>query len=257
MQFSGSDFPLSALVEELPGGEEGNVTRAERNKTTMTLLLLSLGSAIINWMAVLIQIKWLEYIFKPLTLILLMLWFFDKLPADKPLFGWIIFAGLIFSLFGDIFLMLPGNWFLAGLIAFLIAQVAYAVGFNTGGVQLQFSTVLVAIAIIAVAGFIFIQLRNGLRASGNDGLILPVAVYVIAISFMLWSASTSLFRDDWQALPAVLVTVGAAFFYFSDSVLGWSRFVSEIPNGNFVVIMTYHTAQFLISFGVLYRLGAF
>jgi uncharacterized membrane protein YhhN len=222
----------------------------------MNLLLLSLGSAIVDWIAVLTEIKWLEYIFKPLTLILVILWFFGKLPPDKPLIGWIFLAGLIFSLLGDVFLMLPGNWFLAGLIAFLVAQIAYAVGFNTGGIQLRLSTVIIAAVIIAIASFVFVQLRNGLKASGNDGLILPVAFYVIAISFMLWSASTSLFRDDWVLLSAVLVTVGACFFYFSDSVLGWNRFVSEIPNGNLLVIMTYHTAQLLISYGVLYRLGA-
>jgi uncharacterized membrane protein YhhN len=223
----------------------------------MQLLLLSLGSAIINWIAVLTEIKWLEYIFKPLTLILLILWFFEKLPADKPLIGWIILAGLIFSLLGDVFLMLPGNLFLAGLIAFLVAQIAYAVGFNTGGIQLRFSSVLVAVGIIAIATFLFLQLRNGLKASGNEGLVLPVAVYVIAISFMLWSASTSFTRSEWLSLPAVLVTVGACFFYFSDAVLGWNRFVSEIPNGNFVVITTYHIAQIMISYGVLYRLGVF
>lgn len=223
----------------------------------MNLLLLSLGSAVINWLAVLTEIKWLEYIFKPLTIILLILWYFGKLPSERPILGWIILVGLIFSLFGDIFLMLPGNWFLAGLIAFLVAQVAYAVGFNTGGVELRFSTLLIAAVVIAIATVIFLQLRSGLKTSDNDGLILPVAVYVIAISVMLWSASTAFFRDDWGSIAAVLVTIGAGFFYFSDALLGWNRFVNEIPNASFVVIMTYHTAQFLITYGVLYRLGVF
>ena len=221
----------------------------------MSLLILSFGSAIIDWLAVVVEVKWLEYIFKPLTMVLLILWFLRKLPSDKPLIGWIILAGLIFSLFGDIFLMLPGDWFLAGLIAFLFAQIAYSVGFNIGGIQLRTSTILIAVVIFAIATGIYLQLRSGLKASGSEGLILPVTFYVIIISIMLWSASTSFFREEWLTQAAILVTVGAGIFFFSDAVLGWNRFVNEIPRGNLIVIMAYHAAQYLISFGVLQRLG--
>jgi uncharacterized membrane protein YhhN len=221
----------------------------------MNLLIFSFISAIIDWFSVLLQIKWIEYIFKPLTVVLLILWFFRKLPSDKPLIAWIILAGLIFSLFGDIFLMLPGDWFLAGLIAFLVAQIAYTVGFNSGGLLIRLESTLVAVVIFAIAAVIYLQLRNGLKASGSEGLIPPVTIYVIVISIMLWSASTTFFRDDWLTQAAILVTIGAGFFYLSDAVLGWNRFVNEIPRGNLLVIMTYHTAQYLISFGVLCRLG--
>lgn len=221
----------------------------------MSLLIFSFTSAVLDWIAVLFQIKWLEYVFKPLTMILLILWVFQKLPADKPWLGWIILVGLILSLFGDIFLMLPGDWFLAGLIAFLLAHIAYSVGFNSGGVKLSTQSILIGVIIIAIAAAIYLQLRSGLRDSGNEGLILPVTFYVLIISFMLWSASTSNLREDWLSQAAILVTAGAALFFLSDALLGWNRFVREIPRGNLIVIMTYHAAQYLISFGVLYRLG--
>jgi uncharacterized membrane protein YhhN len=221
----------------------------------MSLLIISFLSAIIDWLAVLLQIKWLEYIFKPLTIVLLILWFFRKLPSDKPLIAWIILAGLVFSLFGDIFLMLPADWFLAGLIAFLIAHIAYTFGFNSGGIQLRLSSIFIAVIVFTIATIIYLQLRNGLKASGNEGLILPVTFYVIVISIMLWSASTTFFREDWLTQAAILVTIGAGFFFLSDAMLGWNRFVDAIPQGNLFVIVTYHTAQYLISFGILHSLG--
>lgn len=221
----------------------------------MSLLLSSFISAIIDWFAVLLQIKWLEYMFKPLTMVLLILWFFRKLPSNKPLIGWIILAGLLFSLFGDIFLMLPGDWFLAGLIAFLLAHIAYTFGFSSEGIQLRLSSILIGLLVFAIASIIYLQLRSGLKASRSEGLILPVTFYVIVISIMLWSASTSFFREDWSTQAAILATVGAGFFFFSDAVLGWNRFVDAIPRGNLLVIVAYHTAQYLITFGVLHRLG--
>ncbi|MCK5645666.1 MAG: lysoplasmalogenase [Anaerolineales bacterium] len=220
----------------------------------MNLLIPSFVSAIINSLAVFFEIRWLEYIFKPLTLILLILWFYIKLPQEKPVLAWLILAGLVFSLLGDIFLVLPGNWFLAGLIAFLIAHIAYVFGFNVGGVQVQLQSLLIALIILAVATPLYVQMRNGLRASGSDGLLLPVTIYVIIISIMVWSAGGSFFREDWQRQAALLITIGAGFFFLSDAILAWNRFVESIPHGSLFVIVTYHIAQYLITFGVLVRL---
>lgn len=220
----------------------------------MNLLIPSFVSAIINWLAVLLEIRWLEYIFKPLTLIFLILWFYRRLPPEKPALAWLIIAGLVFSLLGDIFLVLPGDWFLAGLVAFLIAHIAYTFGFNVGGVQVRPSSLLLALIILAMATPIYVQLRNGLRASGSEGLLLPVTLYVIIISMMLWSAGGSFFRDDWQRQAALLITIGAGFFFLSDAILAWNRFVESIPQGSLFVIVAYHIAQYLISFGVLVQL---
>jgi uncharacterized membrane protein YhhN len=222
----------------------------------MIMLIISFISAVLDWIVVLGEIKWLEYIFKPLTMVFLILWVFRKLPPEVSTLGWIILLGLVLSLFGDIFLMLPGDWFLAGLIAFLLAHIAYSVGFNLGGVKLTVQSLLIGVVIFVIAAGIYFQLRNGLRNSGNEGLILPVTIYVLIISFMLWSASTSNLRDEWLSPAAILVTAGAGLFFLSDAVLGWNRFVREIPRGNLIVIMAYHAAQYLISFGVLYRLEA-
>ena len=62
------------------------------------------------------------FIFKPLTTaLIILLALLAPLPANAD-YKWLILAGLLFSLAGDIFLMLPRDRFIAGLISFLIAQ---------------------------------------------------------------------------------------------------------------------------------------
>ena len=43
-----------------------------------------------------------------------------------------ILAGLVFSLAGDVFLMLPSDQFMAGLVSFLIAHLFYIAAFTAG-----------------------------------------------------------------------------------------------------------------------------
>jgi uncharacterized membrane protein YhhN len=70
----------------------------------------------------------LFYFFKPLTVVLICLTAImggNGLPVYKML----IIGGLVCSLAGDIFLMLPSDRFLPGLIAFLFAHLCYITAF--------------------------------------------------------------------------------------------------------------------------------
>jgi uncharacterized membrane protein YhhN len=65
------------------------------------------------------------YLFKPLTTVLVL-----ALAATAPQPVWrgyqaLVCAGLLFSLAGDVFLMLPRDRFVAGLASFLIAHLFY------------------------------------------------------------------------------------------------------------------------------------
>ena len=68
------------------------------------------------------------YIFKPLTMVFILLIAISG-QATLPLYRYMIIAGLVFSMAGDIFLMLPSDRFVAGLVAFLIAHLFYIVAF--------------------------------------------------------------------------------------------------------------------------------
>ena len=68
--------------------------------------------------------RWQLYLFKPLTMVILI----ASLLPSAGLFAawqWLIVLGLVFSLAGDVFLMLPSDKFIAGLASFLVAHLCY------------------------------------------------------------------------------------------------------------------------------------
>jgi len=71
----------------------------------------------------------LEYLAKPAVMIILFLWLWTStgLNGASLWFG----IGILLSLAGDVFLLISlDRLFLAGLVAFLLAHLAYLVGFN-------------------------------------------------------------------------------------------------------------------------------
>jgi hypothetical protein len=50
--------------------------------------------------------------------------------------------------------------------------------------------------------------------------------------------------------------VGALFFYLSDIVLAWNKFVSPIRNGRIYNIAMYHIGQIAIIAGVILQYSA-
>ena len=223
----------------------------------MIYLYLSIAFALLDWFVVATERREIEYFAKPATLIFLIIWFITQMPEVRSGLAILILVGLIFSLMGDVFLMLPGNWFLAGLIAFLIAHLAYIGGFNADGFTLQAKGLIFALAILLIAIPIYLRIRTGLITGGNQSLVFPVSIYVIVISFMVFSASTTFFKLNWSFQSGLLVTVGAVLFFASDAFLAWNRFVEPITKGNLIVIILYHLAQYLIAAGTLLKLGAF
>ncbi len=69
------------------------------------------------------------YIFKPLTTVLILAIAAADGTPPSGYYQWMIVTGLFFSLAGDIFLMLPGDRFIAGLASFFVAHVVYIAAF--------------------------------------------------------------------------------------------------------------------------------
>jgi len=86
-------------------------------------------------------------------------------------------------------------------------------------------------------------------------MVAPVLVYGTVITLMLLAAMLTLFRLDWNATAALLVSFGAVMFYFSDIILAWHRFVAPIQNGRMLNIGMYHLAQIAIVVGVRMQFG--
>ena len=215
------------------------------------LLVVCLGCALLNWIAVAIDNRRLEYVAKPGTLFFLIIWFGTRLPSPQPPLGIWFLIGLMFSLAGDVFLMLPGNHFLKGLVAFLLAHIAYIVAFNLTGLVLSMTSMLIAVAIILVAGVIMRRLVTSLRTSGRTSMIAPVIAYAIVLSLTFWSATITTLRPEWSPLAGSLAVLGGALFFASDAAIAWNRFVGPHPGGRLFEMIAYHLAQISLSFAVL------
>jgi uncharacterized membrane protein YhhN len=94
----------------------------------MNGLWVPLAAALVDWAAVARRWRGLEYVAKPAVMLALLAWLWQRGPWPAPLAAFAV--GLVLSLAGDVLLMLPPRFFLGGLVAFLLAHVAYIVGFN-------------------------------------------------------------------------------------------------------------------------------
>lgn len=203
--------------------------------------------ALLDWVAVARQWKILEYFAKPGVMVALLLWLWS-VGGFSGLLLWFA-LGLFFSMWGDIFLMLPREQFIAGLVSFLLGHLAYLVGFNQPLPPLNLPGLFMAIMVGLTASRLVRAIVGGLQRSGNASLRLPVLAYSAVISLMLLSALLTLVRPDWDSGDALLASAGAMLFFISDSILAWNKFVTPLPNGRLVVIITYHLGQALIALG--------
>ena len=206
--------------------------------TTIILTVLAIISAVIHMWGEYQGPDILIYIFKPLTMVLIItMAVLAKEPPSRK-YKYLIIAGLLFSLMGDIFLMLPVDLFIAGLLSFLVAQLIYTYAFRTGR-PLRFK--FLAMLPFAVYGvIIYLILLPGL-----SGMALPVAVYVIVILTMAWQAWDQ--WDDKRARWSLLAFIGAVLFVISDSILALNKFGEPFLAARALTLTTYFSAQWLIS----------
>ena len=209
--------------------------------------------AVLDWLAVAKQWRRVAYFAKPLTILLLFTWFVCQtgLQGAALWFG----VGLLFSLAGDVFLLLPPRYFLFGLAAFSLTHLAYLLGFLLPLPTMGFLWVGMILPVIALLAFLVMrrvaasQLQRGLKK-----LVPATIMYIILISLMLVSALWTLFRTDWVIGDAVMVSLGAILFYISDWTNAWIRFVKPVRSGRVLVMVNYHLGQFLLMLGVVLNL---
>ena len=202
------------------------------------LVAAACAVAAVDWFAVAVGRLAIERVAKPAVLIALFAAALVSSQSDPGVRPWLLVA-LLGSLAGDV-LLLPGGPFTGGLVAFLLAQLAYLVAFAQlpGGTAGLAAGVVLAVLLIAVIGRVII------RGAARSGFALPVAVYLAAICGMAISATRS-------QIP--LAALGAWLFVSSDASLGWDRFAAPVAQGKreatmrrLAVIVTYHAAQVLL-----------
>jgi uncharacterized membrane protein YhhN len=207
------------------------------------LVVAAMAVAVVDWVGVWQERKPLEYACKPAVLALLLVGAVLAREDAHSAHQWAWFIpALALSLVGDVFLMLPSDRFVPGLVAFLLAHVCYVVAFTPSAPPL--GPTIGALAVAAVAsGVLFTRVRRGLLEGGHRDLVLPVTVYVVAVSLTWVSAVVTLWRPDFPSTAATYAAVGATLFYASDGTIGWDRFVAHrrwMPVG---IMVTYHLGQ--------------
>jgi len=188
--------------------------------------------AVTDWFAVALGNKKLEYFAKPATLVALIVVAVTLDPTHTDQRAWFV-AALVFSLAGDVFLMLPRDLFVAGLGAFLLGHVAYVVGFSRHGGSAR-ALAIAAVPVVLGAAVLSVRYVRALRAGGHQELVGPVLAYVTDIAAMVTSA---------LATGDAVAAGGALLFMASDSLIGWHRFVRPQPWAPVAIHVTYHLGQ--------------
>lgn len=146
---------------------------------------------------------------------------------------WLLTA-LLFSAAGDIALGLDSErYFVHGLGFFLIAHWVYVIVFS----RLMEFTPQAFVPITLVIIFAIILVPRLLPALGK--LRIPVLLYISSIVLMGVTAAL-------HSPFSLMLSLGAIVFMVSDAVIAINKFIRPVPYRDFVVMLTYYLAQYLI-----------
>ena len=166
-------------------------------------------------------------------------------PHPIPSYFYLLLAGLILCMGGDVFLALPqGRMFLFGLISFLFGQLFYILAFfSVAGTSTW--TWIGLLTVFVMSAWIYSWLRPHLGSMN-----IPVLSYVIIISIMVSGAWTVLGDLDLTRSGRIMVFIGALSFYFSDVFVARDRFIGQQFLNRLLGLPLYYAGQFLLAFSV-------
>ena len=159
--------------------------------------------------------------------------------AAASSYGRVLLAGLVLSWFGDAFLLSETKrWFLFGLVAFLLAHIAYVFAFAVSGVEKRWVLgALVPVSLIAVIVSLW------LTPYLPPDMVWPVRAYTIVISLMVVMAFGTL-----GAGATPLIVAGAVLFYLSDLSVAAMRFTDPLFPTYVLGLPLYYAGQLCLAF---------
>ncbi|MFZ3220331.1 MAG: lysoplasmalogenase family protein [Rhodoferax sp.] len=181
------------------------------------------------------------YLFKPLTMVFAIVFVAIRAASVGAIarFDALLMTALVASLAGDVFLMLPGDYFIPGLASFLVAHLFYIALFRQS--VTWFSNRRALALVLGVGAVMYAIVWSG---RGDPVLKAAVAAYVTVISLM---AAQALGRATVQGDAAARwVATGACIFMVSDALIAINKFVTPVPLASLWILLTYYGAQMLI-----------
>ena len=173
------------------------------------------------------------------------------MQPSTSLFYPLLAVALVLCALGDIGMEIN---ILPGLGLFLFSHIVYTADFTWQSMLLGLQLLPLVVFVVCIAFmliYIFLYQRY-LKTTTKDvepALLKAVIVYALMISLTL-STSLLLWLSSGTLL-GFIPFVGAAFFVFSDSVIGIREFHHDIKNGEVIILSTYYLAIFLLSLSVM------
>ncbi len=201
----------------------------------------------------LLQLKWIDYSFKPFILFWIGGYFLMHAKnIDKKVVKLALFA-FVFSWLGDMLLMfgeIDFFYFMIGLVSFLVAQIFYIFLFlrtiNISGKKpFLKKKPYFLIAYIAFGLIVYTVLYTNLDS------VLRIAVFVYMVALLSMSAMALNRYGNGHPISFSLVFTGSLLFVLSDTMIALNKFLAPIPYEGILIMTTYISAQYLIMRGLL------
>lgn len=205
-----------------------------------------------------------RHITKPALMILLFMYYLAKVGSNRGMAQKFILFSLAFSWSGDVNLMMPSvegfaqfeeQFFLLGLVSFLIAHVLYIFSFrmdvvhNGGHGALSKKPWLVVPFVLFLIGFMYV-----LFPKIDVEMQIPVIVYATVINLMGLAAIHRWGKVSKESFWWVMG--GALLFIASDSMIAINKFLEPFESSRSLIMLTYITAQYMIVKGTINPTGS-
>ena len=165
--------------------------------------------------------------------------------ALESTYGQILLGGLALCWIGDACLLSPGQstGFLAGIGAFLLGHIVYAIAFY----QLGLDCTGLLIGALVIGGLAVVALR-WLRPKVPDDFQIPVISYIGVISVMVIASIGAV-----AAGAPIILAIGAIVFGISDLFVARERFVSPGFDNAAIGLPAYFGAQLLLAYTPIFQ----
>jgi uncharacterized membrane protein YhhN len=181
-------------------------------------------------------------VFKLLTTVLIILIALIIFIKTSSTYSAMMIAALFFSLVGDVFLI-DKKYFLQGLSSFLIAHIAFTIGFTS---LYGFTWYLVPLVLLVlIGGGYYNYLRKDLEKYS-----IPVLIYIAVIVAMNWQAIGLVFNNG--KLVFFSIAIASILFSFSDSVIAYNKFKKPLKIAETLILSTYWVSIFIFTVAGLY-----
>ena len=194
---------------------------------------------------------------KPFLMPTLIAYYAQSIKGEWSRTNKLMVIAFFFSWLGDVALMFvykSPNFFLAGLVSFLITHILYTISFadvtDKKAEALLPKKFWMLVPLLVYMGALLYLLIPAIRNNPTTQAIpIPVLVYTTAIATMTSFAMNRFKRVNDTSF--LLVFSGAVLFTFSDSIIAVNRFLHPFPSPSIFIMVLYIAGQYLIARGMV------